>query len=1098
MAMNLRAIRENTYSSAYTRGNYLEKEGKVKQIQVEKQPDEPLVFVSADVKGSGANEYYTQIVYDEKDDEIVEYYCECKAYESYDGMCKHCVALALAYRAMTLQEEESQPAGQNVGAVNIFAKREREKRIWTAPALSQMIYQYSMKEKAVYFQPGTLGRVELMPILQRNYEGWSVEFKIGGESKYVLKDIREFLEAMRERRYVSYGKKLGFIHDISAFTEQSQKMIKFVEYHVKEADYIGQLGRGYYSYYAASAMRKLNLSCDAMTAFLKIMAGSKCQVSDSFSKVSEFRILEEDPMLRVKVEAKEDGFQLTLPKIETFAGTNGMAVRMGSLVYICSEDYRDHMQTFCTYAEKDTEVKLEIEEKDMNAFCSTVYPVLEKYAHVKKEVELEKFMPQKAEIKIYLDMQDGKILGKVTSTYGEKTYNVLEALETSDMYRDVEREAVTVRTMRAYFERENGKLEFELSETDEEKVYQLISTGLFQIGQMGELYVSENIKKLQIHKTSKLSVGVSLEGGLLDLTMDMDQIPYEELEGILKSYKMRKKYYRLKNGDFLQLEDGVVSTFSELVEGFSIKSKDWKDGTLKVPKYKAFYLDQVLKEEAEGLEIARNQAFKSLVRNIHSIEDSDYEVPENLKKVLRTYQKTGYRWLCTLESMGFGGILADDMGLGKTLQIITFLLAKRQGTSLIVAPASLVYNWESEIQRFAPELKILVMTGAAAERAEKLETYQEYDVVVTSYDLLKRDLELYEGKRFYAEIIDEAQNIKNQTTQSAKAVKQMEAQVKFALTGTPIENRLSELWSIFDYLMPGLLGSYEYFRKEYEYPIVQGKDEIVTTRLQRMIKPFVLRRLKGDVLKDLPDKIENVVYSKLEGKQEELYQANVQEMILSLQNSSAQEVQSEKLQILAKLTRIRQICCDPSLIYEDYKEGSAKLDTCMELIENAVESGHKVLLFSQFTSMLAVIEAALKKKKIKNYILTGSTTKEKRKELVEAFNKDDVPVFLISLKAGGTGLNLTAATIVIHFDPWWNMAAQNQATDRAHRIGQKEVVTVFKLIAKNTIEEKILKLQEEKRELSDQIISGEGIQVSALTKEDFMGLLESQKENEEL
>ncbi len=388
------------------------------------------------------------------------------------------------------------------------------------------------------------------------------------------------------------------------------------------------------------------------------------------------------------------------------------------------------------------------------------------------------------------------------------------------------------------------------------------------------------------------------------------------------------------------------------------------------------------------------------------------------------------------------------------------------------------------------EKKVLV--GNREERKEIYDHYSEFQILITSYDILKRDVEDYRGLEFYCEVLDEAQYIKNHMTQAARAAKSVRAGVKFALTGTPIENRLSELWSIFDYLMPGILGKYSGFQKEYEIPIVQHSDKIAARRLQKMIKPFVMRRLKKDVLKELPDKIENVVYSRLQGEQERVYAANVQKLLSQLEQPSGTGSQGEKFQVLAQLTRLRQICCDPGLVYEDYKGESAKVDTCMELVDNAIEGGHKVLIFSQFTTMLDILKKRLKKKRISYHILTGSTKKEDRAELVKAFNKDAVPVFLISLKAGGTGLNLTAASIVIHFDPWWNIAAQNQATDRTHRIGQEETVTVFKLIAKDTVEEKILKLQEDKKLLSDQIISEHGVSVAAMSSEEIAGLLKEE------
>lgn len=387
-------------------------------------------------------------------------------------------------------------------------------------------------------------------------------------------------------------------------------------------------------------------------------------------------------------------------------------------------------------------------------------------------------------------------------------------------------------------------------------------------------------------------------------------------------------------------------------------------------------------------------------------------------------------------------------------------------------------------------MRVRVISGSAAQREELIRSEEPSDIWITSYDMVKRDIALYKDIIFDTEVIDEAQNIKNQGTMAAKAVKKIKAQTKFALTGTPIENRLSELWSIFDYLLPGLLGSYEYFRKTYEIPIVHDGSECQMERLRKMVSPFILRRVKGDVLKELPEKLEQVIYSEMDDEQKKIYVSYVQRTLAMLKQKSADEVKNTKLQILSELTRLRQICCDPALVYENYNDSACKVETCVELVKEAVAGGHKVLIFSQFTSIFPILQKRLEISKIPYYVLTGATPKEKRLEMTEAFNKDDVPVFLISLKAGGTGLNLTAASIVIHFDPWWNLAAQNQATDRAHRIGQKNQVTVFKLIVKDTIEEKIIKMQEEKQKLASQILEAEGISAASLTKEDLLDILE--------
>ena len=443
-------------------------------------------------------------------------------------------------------------------------------------------------------------------------------------------------------------------------------------------------------------------------------------------------------------------------------------------------------------------------------------------------------------------------------------------------------------------------------------------------------------------------------------------------------------------------------------------------------------------------------------------------------------------------------ILADEMGLGKTLQVIMLIFSHfqdmKEGESkrcLIVTPASLVYNWESEFERFVPGLPVTVVAGDVKQRMEQVRNASkgEREVLITSYDLLKRDMECYEEVEFFLEVIDEAQKIKNHNTQASRAVKAVKAKHRIALTGTPVENRLSELWSIFDYLMPGFLYSYERFRKKIEVPAIQEEKAEVFDRLKRMVRPFILRRLKKDVLKDLPEKIEENLFTKMSGGQRALYDAHEQKIRMMLHKQSAEEFGSSKIQILAELMRLRQLCCDPALIYEDYVEGAAKSDLCMDLIENAIEGGHKILLFSQFTTMLERLGERLREREISYYTITGATPKEERMRLVKQFNENDTPVFCISLKAGGMGLNLASADIVIHYDPWWNLAVQNQATDRAHRIGQKKIVTVYKLIARDTIEERIVRLQELKKELADRLLTGGELDTAHFSREDFLELL---------
>ena len=583
------------------------------------------------------------------------------------------------------------------------------------------------------------------------------------------------------------------------------------------------------------------------------------------------------------------------------------------------------------------------------------------------------------------------------------------------------------------------------------------------------------------------------------MSMASNQFNKEELAEIFSSYDRKKKYHRLKNGAFITFNEEQKQVMSALLDVMKNYADKKNPDTIKMPLFRALYLDELLAEK-ESVELKKNREYRKLIGKMRSYENGDYEVPQSLEAVLREYQRDGFYWIKTLKENGFGGILADDMGLGKTLQILAFLLSeKEQGKvgdelrTLIVAPASLVYNWKKEVERFTPQLSVCVMAGTAHERKELIKNQtSNVDVWITSYDLLKRDIELYQDIIFANEIIDEAQYIKNQTTHAAKSVRLVNSSFRMALTGTPMENRLSELWSIFDYLMPGFLYGYTRFRSEIETPIVSDKDEDAMTRLRAMIHPFILRRLKKDVLKELPEKQEEIVTVALSGEQKKLYQAHSQRLKMFLEDQNDEDFAQNKLQILAELTKLRQLCCGPELLLENYKGENAKLEACIELITQAIAGGHKILLFSQFTSMLDLIGEELKKAKIDYYRIDGSVKKEARSEMVEQFQnpQNQVSVFCISLKAGGTGLNLTAADIVIHYDPWWNKAAQNQATDRAHRIGQKHAINVYQLIAEETIEQKICELQQVKEDLAEEVLFGEGISSTQFNKDEIMDLLE--------
>lgn len=1133
--ISLKPIRESASPPAYTRGNQIFKQGKILDFQVEEEGG--LLVAKARVTGSLRANYQVELIYDQIEEGFLEYSCECEAFATYSGMCKHCVGTALQLLAYEQDRKgkngQLAPAGIKGNEGKISAPRSgtapKPNRIPpTDKAMADWISAQSMKARTRYFQSDMLEKVELQPILEEYTEQvWRVSFKIGSGQMYVLKSISALVEAVKKQSLVEYGKKLKFYHQRAAFTPHAQKILQLLEEWVGQGQavmqqYNSQRNRhyygGYYSSYYVSEMkidRYLLLSGDKMIRFAQSFIGDTCLL-DTGNGTQPVSFIEKDPRINIRIKEIDGGAcQLSIPPVEAFPGTKQMCIYAAGTMYLCSEKYSEDMEEAAKFF-IGRKQELRIHPDDLHSFCAVVLPMLESHTGIKKPEVLSQYEPRTCLLRFYLDRQNEEITAILYAEYGDEQVNLLVSepeFGTIQAYRDMEKESAAVAAVRKYFPEEDRKRGmFVLGEGDDGKVYDLVNEGVSVLQQLGEVYVSDALKRLQIYRAPKISVGVSLNAGILDITLQSDRFSPGELVDILTEYRKKKKFYRLKNGGFLTMEDNAFAAVAEMAAGFDLSEKEIAKGVLRAPEYRAFYLDQVLREQGGDIQIKRNQQYKALLRDFKNVEDSDFEVPETLNTQLRPYQQFGYRWMRTLDTLGLGGILADDMGLGKTVQAIAFLLAGKeerrevcqtkgskdgaevykargnQRYALIICPASLVYNWENEIHRFAPGLTATPVVGTAAVR-KRLIKEDKADILLVSYDLLKRDVELYQETKFQYMIIDEAQNIKNHTTQAAKAVKAISCLRRFALTGTPIENSLSELWSIFDFLMPGILNTYKKFKENYEQPIVGLKDEQTTVRLQRMIRPFILRRLKKDVLRELPDKLEEVVFSQMEAKQRQIYDANLQQLLDSLRGQSQEEFKTGKIQILAALTRLRQLCCDPALVYENYQGGAAKVDTCLELIRNAMGAGNQILVFSQFTQALERLKNLLEKEGIGYYLLTGATSKERRIEMVNAFNQDKTPVFLISLKAGGTGLNLTAASIVIHFDPWWNMAAQNQATDRAHRIGQKQVVTVYKLIVKNTLEEKILKLQEQKAQLTDEIISDGSIRDVLATREEFMEIL---------
>lgn len=1063
-------------------------------------------MITATVLDADGSEHETQVSIDEDESQIVGSLCSCSDFYQSEGLCCHCVAILLKYISRRHIQTSFPSKKQNrIGQTLIESYIHQS---------SGSHYPAEASETKVL--------IELEPILHKQYHKLSVDFKIGTGKKYVIKDLLEFARLIRQGELFQYGKNLKFFHEPEAFTTESRNMLAFIMQRIEEYEYhFHCVQDSTYRFQTMKALRYLPLSPTAVDMFLNMMIGHTLQF-DLDDHIRPIYVTDGDPELTLELKAEDsDTYHLTIEDCLILSGARTFWILKDKILYRCSEAFKKDMQPYLTELNRQKVREITLSEKQLRPFYGSVLKHLEAHTDFHTEgVDLTDYEPPEAHFSIYLDNPAENIISCTAyARYGEETFSLATPISCEDGFRDAAMENRILTAIQTYFQPAavSGNEDSPVADADfiishdDQAAFLFLEQGLPHFYELAEVFISSNMKRIRILSAPRTAVGVSVSNGLLEIDIHSDSLPYEELAGILNSYRRRQKYYKLKSGEFLKLENNSLSVLSELADGLRLSEQAIRGGRISVPLYRASYIDAVLTSHNSDIQSHRDRYFKSLIRDMKSVADSDYEVPDAMKPILRDYQKTGYRWLCTIAQLGFGGILADDMGLGKTLQIITLLEHARleaisktvdltdtashtacpPPVSLIVCPSSLVYNWDSEIEHFAPNLKTLLITGTAQERQELLTHYADYDVLITSYDMLKRDIASYDNLHFHYQIIDEAQYIKNHRTQAARSVCSIHSVTRFALTGTPIENRLSELWSIFEYLMPGFLYPYAYFRSELEQPIVENKDQIAATRLQQLVRPFIMRRLKTDVLKELPDKLEHAVYAQMTDEQNKLYTANTLKLQKDLEQQSDSMFKTSKIQILAELTKLRQLCCDPSLIYQNYHGGSAKLDTCIQLIENAMAGGHKILLFSQFTSMLDVIERRLKAERILYYRLDGSTKSEQRTRLGNAFNENKIPVFLISLKAGGTGLNLTGADIVIHYDPWWNAAAQNQATDRAHRIGQTHTVTVYKLIARHTIEEKILELQENKKALSDQILSEEGVTASQLTKEELLKLLQN-------
>ena len=713
-----------------------------------------------------------------------------------------------------------------------------------------------------------------------------------------------------------------------------------------------------------------------------------------------------------------------------------------------------------------------IKKSDFRAFYLQCLQPYMDYIQLETNVDVDKYATLIENIRVYSDLENANMI--VWGTYLENNqkksfFTNTDSNQIASIEAIISHYAVKIEDNKAVFKGRSDAL------------YNFLDHGIPLIQKQADVYVSEELKRLKNRRSMNLSVKVYVQNDLLKMELDSD-VNADELAHILNAYRKKKKFYQLKNGEMIDLEDTGLEQLDELASTMNLTTKDFKKETIEKPAYQAFHLMDVDSE----LDVRNDDSVTEYTDRLMKVKEQTIQLKDTYTSLLRTYQQQGIQWLYDLKNMNLNGILADDMGLGKTIQVLVFYeqFVSKDKPSLIVCPSSLMYNWMSEIEKFKIGVDAVCVTGPQEVRKEIIQ--ENHELYITTYDYLRRDVELYMPMEFEYIVLDEAQFIKNPKTKNAQSVKALKSKHRLALTGTPIENSLSELWSIFDFLLPGYLYSLNYFTKNFEKPIQMGDDDR-QSQLQKLVSPFILRRTKKQVLKDLPDKVEKDMWLNFSPEEKQLYLANLAQVNEQLQQQLELE-QVDSILIIAMMTRLRQICCEPRMLYENYKGESTKFTMCLDLIETLKENGKKVLLFSSFTSIFDSFIEEFNQRGIKYHMITGAVDKKKRKEEVDAFQNDDSDVFLISLKAGGTGLNLTKAQAVIHYDPWWNVSAQNQATDRAYRIGQTKNVLVYQLLMKNTIEEKIYEMQKRKKEMSDVFVENSKGGISTLSKEELRDL----------
>lgn len=909
------------------------------------------------------------------------------------------------------------------------------------------------------------------------YRGFQIVLKMGIDRLYSVRNkMGHFFECYKDLEgTLEFGKSFTYNPLIHFFNKEDSEILDYLY------DFFELRGNARYV-----SLINISFSDDDFIKLLKLVKNKKIKIDnklilDIIDKFPfEMNLTKKDNEYTFKININDECKPLT-DNFEYFISNN--------VLYHLSKKYRELLKIMI----QNRVYELVFTDDNLDSFVQGILPIVKNDIILDESVSDKVVISLKPEAKLYFDFK------KYISCNIKLKYNEIEIDyfdNTDNIVRDTEFEnSIIDDLVNIGFIIDKNKIILD----DIDKIGDFFESKLEELASKYDVYTSQKMKDTNIIKNNSISSSFSIgQDNIMSFSFDLGNISTSELDSILDSVKNKKKYFKLKSGDLINIEDDNLKQLESFMDTMNMNSSDIENGT--IPKYRALYIDSL---KSDYNIIKTDNLFDEFITNFNEYKNSKLKLTKKEKEVLRDYQEIGVKWLYNIYKCGFGGILADEMGLGKSIQVIYFIkkLIEEDSNSkfLIVVPTSLVYNWENEFKKFAPKLNYQVFAGIKSKRHEFLEN-DNPNIYITSYHLLREDEEIYNKIHFKVCIIDEAQNIKNPQAGITKVVKKINSELRLALTGTPIENSTIELWSIFDFIMPGFMSSEKTFHSKYNIKEFNEEENNLLNLLNKQISPFILRRKKQDVLSDLPDKIENNIYIDLTDKQKKIYAAEVNRVRREMDEIiSSEGIEKARFMILQLLTKLRQICIDPRLVFDNYNEMSSKIENLIKVVKELIDNGHKILLFSTFKTAIELVRKEFKNNNITNYVITGEVSSKKRMELVNKFNSDDTNCFLITLKAGGTGLNLTSADVVIHLDIWWNPQAENQATDRAHRIGQKNKVEVIKLITTGTIEEKILELQNKKKLLSDKVIEGENRDknmISKLSAKDIKNLLSFENKDE--